>query len=114
MRLLVIVLKESKAHLDVILEPLTRLGVTGATIIDAVGMGRVMHHEVPIFMGLRHIMGSRLPYNKVILSVIGDDVNLEEIRTVVEEVVGSLDEPGTGIIFTVPLIEAFGAAIEEL
>lgn len=114
MKLLVIVLTESKAHLEEILQSLSEHGVSGATVIDAVGMGRLIYHETPIFMGLRSIVEGNLPYNKVIFSVVGDDLDLGEIRRALEDKVGSLNEPGTGIMFTVPVEEGFGSAIEKL
>ena len=41
--------------------------------------------------------------NKTILSVIDDPARIGEAYEIIEEAMGSLDEPGKGIFFTVPI-----------
>lgn len=39
--------------LDEVLEGFVELGITGATIVDSIGMGRILSRKVPIFVAWR-------------------------------------------------------------
>ena len=108
MELLFLILNKEE-YLDEILELFLELGVSGATIIETVGMGRVITHDIPIFAGFRNLMAGSKPYNKTIMAVVNGSV-VKNIVKGVEEICGSLEEPGTGLIFTVPLSNVWGLA----
>lgn len=110
LQLLVFILNQEE-NLDEILSGFIEVGVKGATIIDSVGMGRILAHDIPIFAGLRHLMKGNRPYNKTILAVV-EDKKVDEVITVIEDVCGSLDQPGTGLLFTLPLSKVKGLARE--
>jgi nitrogen regulatory protein PII len=90
-------------RLDEVLEGFLEVGITGATIIDTVGMGQILSSEVPIFAGFRSMFRGASTVNKTILSVINEPAKVEEAFAIIEEAVGTLDEPGNGIAFTVPI-----------
>jgi nitrogen regulatory protein PII len=94
--------------LEEILEGFVEIGVTGATIIDTVGMGRLLSSEVPIFAGFRTMFRGASAVNKTIMSVIDDPAKVEEAYSIIEDAVGSLNEPGAGIVFTIPIEKVKG------
>jgi len=100
-KLLIIVLNKEE-HLDELLEAFLELDVRGATIIDSVGMGHIISDTVPIFGGLRSLMEGSRPYNKTILTVVQED-KIEDIVREYEKICGCLDEPGTGLLITLPI-----------
>ncbi len=51
MKLAILVLNKEE-YLEPILEGFIEIDVTGATIIDSIGMGHILSSEVPIFAGL--------------------------------------------------------------
>jgi len=106
-RKLVVVILNRPEQLDDVLEGFLEIGVSGATVIDSVGMARILSHDVPIFAGLRRVFPSMSPDNKTILTVTEDDL-VEDIFAVLEDVAGSLDEPGAGLAFTIPLDQVRG------
>lgn len=112
MKLLVFVLNKEE-YTERVLEMFVELGVPGATIIDTVGMGRVLSQEIPIFAGFVDLMAGARPSNKTILTLVNDDA-VEDIVKGIETVIGDLDQPGTGIIFTVPVDYFKGIAKEPL
>ncbi len=112
MKLLVFVLNKEE-FLEEVLEAYVEAGVTGATIVDSEGMGRFLAYEVPIFAGFKEFMKGNKPYNKIILSVIRNEAVIEKLKKLVDEVVGGLDNPGTGIMFTVPVDWSTGLVREE-
>ena len=50
MKLLIIILNKAD-KLEEVLEGFIEIGVSGATVIDSVGMGHIISREVPIFAG---------------------------------------------------------------
>ncbi len=111
MQLLILVINQEDS-LDKVLEAFVEVGITGATIIDSVGMGRILAHDIPIFAGLRYLLEGNRPYNKTIFAVVENDKKVDEAITVVEEICGSLDKPGTGLLFTLPVTRVRGLARE--
>ncbi|HCJ93725.1 MAG TPA: hypothetical protein DHV69_00435, partial [Sphaerochaeta sp.] len=79
MKLLVFVLNNEEL-LEEVLEAYVEAGVTGATILDSEGMGRFLAYEVPLFAGFKEFMKGNKPYNKTILSVVGDMATVERVR----------------------------------
>ena len=101
MKLIVIVLNKTEFLEDLLLAFL-EIGATGATVIDSVGMGRILSHDVPVFAGLRSAFPGTSPGNKTIL-VVADEGLVDDLFTVVDDVCGSFDEPGTGLVFVLPI-----------
>lgn len=110
MQLVFIVLNKDEL-LEDLLTAFLEIGISGATIVDTVGMGRILQEDVPIFAGLRRLMGTTRPTNKTIFTVVNDDT-MDELINLVESICGSFDEPGSGIIFSVPCSMVKGIASE--
>ncbi len=111
MKLFVYILNQQE-KIDEVLAGFIEIGMTGATIIDSVGMGRILAKDVPIFAGFQSLLSGSRPYNKTIFSVVEDDQKIESALKLIEEVCGSFDEPGAGIAFTVPLDQVHGLKTE--
>lgn len=111
MQLLIAVINEEE-KLDALLSGMVELGITGATIINSEGMGRVLSHDVPIFAGLELLALRSRPRNQTIFSVIREDEKVEGVMNLLREVIGDLADPGTGIAFTVPISRVVGLANE--
>ncbi len=114
MYLLVIVLNKEE-YLDDVLTTFVEAGIRGATIIDSIGMGRTLAFDVPIFASLRKMMSNLrvAPYNKTIFTVIKTEVQLDQVLELLDVVI-NFDEPGAGILFTVPVGRIKGLAQEDL
>ena len=106
MKLLVFILNREE-HLEEILEAFLELNIQGATILDSVGMGSILARDIPIFAGFRNLLQGSQPANKTIITVIPDDL-VEAVFTTVEQIVGPLDEPGAGLIFTLNIDQLRG------
>ena len=101
MKLLILILNKVE-KLEEVLEGFIEAGVTGATLFDSVGMGHIISDEVPIFAGLRFMFAGAKPHNKTIISVIKNEKE-DEVIHILRNILGDLGEPGTGIVFTLPL-----------
>ncbi len=111
MELLIAVINQ-EGRLDDILSGFLELGITGATIIDSEGMGHVLSHDIPIFAGLQTLISRARPQNKTIFSVIDSDEKMEGALALLQEICGDLNDPATGIAFTIPLSRVTGLAPE--
>ncbi len=106
MKLLIFVLNKEE-HLEEILEAFLELNIQGATIIDSVGMGSILAQDIPIFAGFRNLLQGSRPANKTILTIIPEKL-VEPAIQAIEQVVGSLKEPGNGIIFVLDVDKVVG------
>ncbi len=70
MKLLLVVLNSAE-KLEEVLEGLIETGVTGATVVDSVGMGHIME-DVPLFAGMRSLFRAARPRNNMIFSDLDD------------------------------------------
>jgi nitrogen regulatory protein PII len=111
MHLLVAVINQAEA-LDDVLSGFLELGITGATIINSEGMARILTHDIPLFAGIQTLISSSRAQNYTIFSVIEDDEKVDSAFAVIQDVVGNMAEPGTGIVFTIPITRVEGVAPE--
>jgi hypothetical protein len=71
----------------------------------------VLSHDVPIFAGLRSLLSRSRPTNQTLFSVIDED-KVDAAINLIQEVCGSLDSPGAGIVFTLSVSRVVGLAPE--
>jgi nitrogen regulatory protein P-II 1 len=110
MKLLFIVLN-STDQLEEVLEGLIEVGVTGATVVDSVGMGHIIE-DVPLFAGMKDTFRSSKPHNKMIFSVIGD-AQAAETLAMLDNILACSQDRHKGIAFTMPIDAAIGVRKEQ-
>lgn len=107
MKLAILILNKEEL-LEVLLEGFIEIGVTGATILNSIGMGHIMSSDdVPIFAGLRFMFAGSRPYNKTVISVVKED-KIEPLKDLVTKVLGPLEESGNGILFFIDASDVVG------
>jgi len=109
MFLLVAVLN-SDAHVRKVLEGFTAIDVGGATVIDSRGMGQMLAADIPIVAGIARLLGGSpvQESSRTIFSVINNSETLKRAKKVVLDAVGDMTQKGVGIMFVVPVVEAYG------
>jgi len=107
MRLVIIFLNKIE-YLEDILSAFLEIGVTGSTVLDSEGMGHIISDNIPIFAGLRDTFAGSSPSNKTIITVVEKNM-VNKVADIVEDVCGvSLEEPGTGVMISIPVEKTFG------
>lgn len=106
MQLLIAVINQEE-RMEEILSGFLEIGITGATLINTEGMGRMLASEVPIFAGLQALAGRTRPRNQTLFSVIDDD-KVDAALALLQEVCGDFSQPATGIVVTVPVNRVMG------
>lgn len=91
--------------IDELLTTLNEEGIRGATVINSTGMAHTLanHHEDDLtFASLRAFFVGNREDNRTIFMVI-DDSKVELAKKIINEVIGDLSKPDTGILFGVPV-----------
>ncbi len=106
MKLLVFILNKPE-KLDRLLKELANAHLTGATVFNSSGMASQLSKTndeslSSIFGSLRHLLKDNQKENKTIMMVVKEE-RIPDIERIINEVVGNINEPNTGILFTVPI-----------
>ena len=104
MELLICVVNKEE-YFEKILSILVELEISGATILDSEGLGHFLAYEVPIFAGLKQMVGEKKSPNRTILAVIDSQDLLPKLKKVLAEEDIDFTQPNTGILMTVPVNE---------
>lgn len=111
MQALFIVLNNSD-YLDEVLEGFLELGISGATVLDSTGMGRIISRDLPIFAGFKNVFSVAEPSNKTIFTLIKQD-DFDRVMNAVEQITGSFSKKGVGIAFSIPVSGVRGLNTES-
>ncbi|MCL7926439.1 MAG: hypothetical protein M8860_08230 [marine benthic group bacterium] len=98
--------------MDEVLAGFLELGITGATVLDSEGMGRVLSHDIPIFAGLQTLISRSRPQNQTLFSVIDEPEKVDQAIALLQDVCGRFEDPATGIAITLPVNRVVGLAPE--
>ena len=103
MVLLILVLNKTEC-LEDILEAFAENEINGATVIDSRGMAQSLygHDELHFMASLRRLLDPSHRENKTIFMVLEED-KVSRVSQIVNEITGGLDNPDTGILFTLPV-----------
>lgn len=116
MQALFLILNETD-YLEDILEEFVEIGVKGATIIDSQGMGRALatnsDQHIPMFGYLKNFLDDGHPYNKTVFTVLESQELVDKVVETIDKVVGGIDRPGVGFIFTMPVGSVYGIGKES-
>lgn len=114
MYLLVSILKQTQPLSDII-AGFGKTGITGSTVINGTGMGRVLMQTkaaLQLSDQINKVITDLESSNNIILTVIQDKETLDKAIEIVKSFCGDLCEPGKGLLFAFPLevVEGFQKA----
>ncbi len=105
MELLIIVLNKVELLND-LLSALVEVGITKATILESEGLGQHLAYEVPLFAGLRKLVGETRTNNKTIFALIEEHKLFDELHELLKKSEIDFLKDGTGVFLTVPVNQA--------
>lgn len=110
MKLVTVILNKTEC-LDEILEEFGKHNLSGATIIDSRGMVQELsahdHEDMFFLVSLRSLLSPAHKENKTII-MVAKDKDVPAVSAIVNKATGGLNNPDTGILFTVPVDFAEG------
>lgn len=106
MQLLFFVLNCSE-KLDDVLTSFSENDINGATILDSKGMAHILSSfqdegGVPLFGAMRAFLNPDRLKSNLIIAALEDDCVKKAVKAI-EDVIGDLSKPDTGVVFTVPI-----------
>ena len=94
-----------------VLDAWEQAGVTGVTILESTGLGRVrgvVRDDLPLLPSLTDLLSSRELHHRTLFTVVEDDATLERVIAATERVIGDFTRHHTGLLFTVPVTRVLG------
>lgn len=103
MKLLILVL-EKVEKMEEVLVRLRESGICGATILNSTGMAKTLaaSGEEYLFGSLRRFLDLDRKESRTMFVLLKAD-QIQVAINAIEDVVGDLDQPDTGIVMTVPI-----------
>jgi len=103
LKLLIFILNKVEM-VDTLLKKFTSENISGATIANTRGMLQKLmsDDDLNIIGSFRHLINPKRSENKTIFMVVKEE-KIKEIVEIIESIVGSLDEPDSGLLFTIPI-----------
>jgi hypothetical protein len=88
-------------------------GVQGATVLFSTGLGRIRQmdawrDDMPLIPSLRDFYEVPENMNRTIFTVVQSEAQVDALVAATNEVVGELDEQGTGLLLILPVARTYG------
>jgi nitrogen regulatory protein P-II 1 len=95
-----------------ILESWENTGVGGITILESSGLGRIkrqgLRDDIPLLPSLSELFAEKEVHHRTLLTVVEDQATVDELVRLSECILGDLNEPNTGFLFVVPVVQVYG------
>ena len=113
MYMLMMVLDDS-TKLGEVLMAWEEAGIFGVTILESTGINRILTRTQahPAMMRFGGMFGSQRVGHNTLFTVIDSLALAEEAVSATEKVLGDLSQPDTGLIFVLPVVQAWGLSKE--
>jgi len=110
---LLIMVLDDPALLNQVLEAWLDVGVRGLTVLDSTGVegarGLARGNDLPTFLGFCRLSRTD-QHGHYTLFTVADAETIQRIVPATEAIVGDLNAPHTGILFTLPVNQVWGLA----
>jgi nitrogen regulatory protein PII len=112
MNFLVVLVVNNIDNTPRILNAWEEAGVLGVTILESTGLGRIrragLREDIPLLPSLHDLYEFGEVHHRTLLSVVDSQEMVDKMVKLAEDVLGKMDDPHTGILFVVPVIQAYG------
>jgi hypothetical protein len=87
-------------------------GVKGVTILPSTGLNRMqkraLQEDMPIIPSLEDFFQSNEEGNRTLFTVVNGEEMVDKILEATENIVGSLNDPNTGVLIVLPVVKTYG------
>ncbi len=107
MKLLVAVVNDPDKVVD-ILDGFLEIDVRGATILESSGMAHMIADHVPFFTPFAEMGIENAGNSRTLFSLMRDEDKLDKAIQVIDDVLGGLHQPDSGLVFVLPVERCLG------
>jgi nitrogen regulatory protein P-II 1 len=112
MNYLVILIVDDIDDCPAILDAWEAAGVLGVTILASTGLGHMrragLRDDMPLMPSLQTLFESDEVHHRTLLSVVDNQELVDKMVIIAQNIIGNLDDPHTGFLFVVPVIQSYG------
>ena len=112
MTFLVVLIVNDVDDCPAILDEWEAIGVLGVTILQSTGLGHIrragLRDDISLMPSLSDILESEEVQHRTLLSVVEGQEMVDRMVSIAQRVIGDLDDPHTGFLFCVPVVQAYG------
>ncbi len=94
-------------YLEDLLSAFLEIGVSGATVLDSIGMGHIISQNIPIFAGLREAFAGSSPNHKLILVVLEEEM-VAKVAEVLADICIEVDNSKSYFMVTFAIDDLIG------
>lgn len=99
--------------LDEVLYAWDETGVKGITVIPSTGLERLrksklLREDLPLMPCIQNIFDQEEIMNRTLITIVKDDEMIHAVVEATQKVIGDLNEPNTGILSVLPLLQVYG------
>ena len=95
-----------------ILDAWEEAGVLGVTILPSTGLGHVrkagLRDDLPLMPSLEAMFSGVEEQSRTLMSVVDSQEMVDNMVVIAQQILGNLDDPHTGFLFVVPVVQAYG------
>lgn len=95
-----------------ILDAWEEAGVLGITIFASSGLGRVrragLRDDLPLMPSIEDLFSGGEAQSRTLMSVVDNQEMVDKMVAIAQQIIGDLDDPHTGFLFVVPVLQAYG------
>lgn len=95
-----------------ILDAWEAVGILGVTILASTGLGHIrragLRDDLPLMPSLQDLFESEEVQHRTLLSVVDSQELVDKMVAIAQQVIGNLEDPHTGFLFVVPVIQVYG------
>jgi hypothetical protein len=118
MSYLVVLIVDNIDDCHLILDAWEVAGVPGITILPSTGIGHIRHaglrDDMPLMPSLEDLFESEEVHHRTLISVVDSQELIDKMVATVQQIIGDLEDPHTGFLFVVPVIQTYGLGKHRL
>lgn len=115
---MVILIINNIEHVPEVLEKWEKLGVSGTTIFESTGHGKLKRagllDNLPLLVSLESLEELREIHHRTLFSVVEGEEMVDQMIAAAQEVIGDIEEEHTGFLFVLPVLKAIGLLKKRL
>lgn len=109
---MVILIVDDPDRCDGVLDAWEAAGARGVTILESTGLARMkkaaQRDDMPLIPTMARLLSVRESRHRTMFSVVEGEEMVNKLAAAAEQVIGSLNNPNTGFMFSVPVGHVFG------